>query len=287
VFCNAALKDWRVKQNFTKSQMAKLLNMSNSHYGYLENGVRQPSIKVITLLLEITRLPPEVFFPHNNMNTLEPIKLQARFLKSQQENLNLQKQVFAREIEIAKAGSVIHILEEIINVAVKAIQKKYNIDKYKDEVIKIAKNAIQINIPCDVVCNAFGINIYTLKKWIGQEKFLFKCHFDLFQPIYSFTPERAGEEFGCIDCIHLQNANCSGHGVSVNHTVSELDTELNVFNIVEDLVKKGITERSEQLKILEEKYNFRTTEATLSEYMRRHNKGEYVPDSFKLMTENY
>jgi hypothetical protein len=215
------------------------------------------------------------------------MRLQSRFLKSQLDNLNLQKQVFAKELEIAKASSVILILEEIINVAIKAIQKKYNINKYRDEVMKVAKNAIQIDIPCDIVCNAFGISVHTLKKWIGQEKLLFKCHFNLFQPIYTFTPERAGEEFGCIDCVYLQNENCRGYGVSVQHNISDSENEINIFNIIEDLTRKGITEKSEQLKILEEKYNFRTTESTLSEYMRRHNKGEHVPESFRFMTEDF
>ena len=266
--------------------MAKLLELSNSHYGYLESGIRQPSTKVITRLLELTRLPPDVFFSCSTANAVEPMKMQSRFLKSQQENLNLQKTVFAKDLEIAKARSVIHILEEIVNVANKAIQNKYNIEKYRDEVIKIAKSVVQLDIPCDTICNAFGINIYTLKKWLGQEKLLFKCHFSLFPPIHTFTPERAGEEFGCIDCIYLQNETCKGYGISVQHSASDLDRNINIFNIIEEMTKKGITEKSEQLRILEEKYNFRTTEATLSEYIRKHNKGEYVPDSFKFMTEN-
>ena len=214
------------------------------------------------------------------------MELQNRFLKAQQENLNLQKIILAREVEIANSKSVIYILEEIMNVALNAIRKKYSIDKYKSEITKIAKEAVQMDIPCDIVCRAFGIDINILKTWIGQEKLFFKCRFDLFEPIYTFTPERAGEEFRCIDCTHLQHGNCRGYGVSIQHTISNLDIDINIFNIIENLRRKGITDRNEQLKILEKRYNFKTTEATLNEYIRRHNKGEYVPDSFKYMTDD-
>ena len=284
MFCHAALEDWRKKQNITKSQMAKLLSLSSGYYGYLERGTRQPSTKVITKLLELTNLSSEEFFPINksiiNGNLLE---LQNRFLKAQRENLNLQKTILAREVEIANAKSIIFILEEIMNVAINAIRKKYSIEKYKSEIVKTAKEAIQMEIPCEIVCRAFGININTLKTWIGQEKLFFKCRFDLFDPIYAFTPERAGEEFRCIDCTHLQNGNCIGYGVSIQHTITNSENDVNIFNIIESLKRKGITDRSEQLKILEKRYNFKTTEATLNEYIRRNNKGEYVPDSFKYM----
>jgi hypothetical protein len=260
--------------------------LSNGYYGYLEKGVRQPSTIVITKLLELTNLSSDEFFPINKSNTqVNPLELQNRFLKAQRENLNLQIIILSREVEIANAKSVIYILEEIMNVAKNAIQKKQSIDKYKNETIKIAKKAIQMEIPCEIVCRAFGINIYTLKTWIGQEKLLFKCRFDLFEPLYAFTPERAGEEFRCIDCVHSQNENCEGYGLSIQHNISNSDKDYNIFSIIENLINKGITERKDQLRILEKKYNFKTTEATLSEYIRRHNKGEYVPDSFKYMVE--
>jgi transcriptional regulator with XRE-family HTH domain len=287
VFCHAALEDWRKKQNITKSHMAKMLNVSNGYYGYLERGIRQPSTKVITKLLELTNLSSEEFFPINKSNIKgNPLELQNRFLKTQRENLNLQKEILAREVEIANAKSVIYILEEIMDVAFNAIRKKYSIEKYKSEMTKIAKEAIQMDIPCDIVCRAFGINIHTLKTWIGQEKLFFKCRFDLFEPIYTFTPERAGEEFRCIDCTHLQNGNCRGYGVSIQHTISNSDNDINIFNIIENLKRKGITDRREQLKIIEKRYNFKTTEATLNEYIRRYNKGEYVPDSFIYMADD-
>jgi len=287
VFCHAALEDWRKKQNITKSHMAKLLNLSSGYYGYLERGARQPSTKVITKLLELTNLSSEEFFPVNKSNTKgNSLELQNRFLKVQCENLDLQRIILAREIEIANAKSVIYILEELMNVAKNAIRKKYSIDKYKNEIIKTAKEAIQMDIPSDIVCRAFGINISVLKTWIGQEKLYFRCLFDLFEPIYTFTPERAGEEFRCIDCTHLQNGNCRGYGVSIQHTIMNSDNDLDIFNIIENLKRKGITDRKEQLKILEKRYNFKTTEATLNEYIRRYKKGEYVPDSFRYMSED-
>ena len=286
MFCHAALEDWRRKQNITKSHMAKLLNLSSGYYGYLERGIRQPSTKVITKLLELTNLSSEEFFPINKINTkVNPLELQNRFLKAQRENLDLQKIILSREIEIANSKSVIFILEEIMNVAINAIRKKHSVDKYKNETIKIAKNAIQMDVPCEIVCRAFGINIQTLKTWIGQEKLLFRCRFDLFEPIYTFTPERAGEEFRCIDCTHLQSGNCKGYGISIQHSISNSDKDIDIFSIIENLNRKGITERDDQLRILEKRYSFKTTEATLNEYIRRHNKGEYVPDSFKYMIE--
>jgi transcriptional regulator with XRE-family HTH domain len=286
VFCHAALEDWRKKQNITKSHMAKLLNLSSGYYGYLERGIRQPSTKVITKLLELTNLSSEEFFPINKTNTKEnPIELQNRFLKAQRENLNLQKIILSREIEIANAKSVIYLLEEIMNVAINAIRKKQSVDKYKIETTKIAKKAIQMDVPCEIVCRAFGINFYTLKTLIGQEKLLFKCRFDLFEPVFTFTPERAGEEFRCIDCTNLQNGICKGYGLSIQHAISNSDKDIDVFRIIENLKRKGITERKDQLRILEKRYNFKTTEGTLNEYIRRHNKGEYVPDSFKYMIE--
>jgi transcriptional regulator with XRE-family HTH domain len=286
VFCHAALEDWRKKQNITKSQMAKLLNLSNGYYGYLERGIRQPSTKVITKLLELTNLSSEEFFPINKTSMkVNPLELRTRFLKAQRDNLNLQKVILAREIEIANDKSIIYILEEIMNAAINSIRKRHSIDKYKNEIINIAKKAIQMDIPCDIVCRAFGINIFTLKTWIGQEKLLFKCRFDLFEPITTFTPERAGEEFRCIDCIHLQSGNCKGFGISIQHSISNSDKDIDIFNIIENLKKKGITERRDQLLILEKRYNFKTTEATLNEYIRRHNKGQYVPDSFRYMIE--
>jgi transcriptional regulator with XRE-family HTH domain len=266
--------------------MAKLLNLSSGYYGYLERGVRQPSTKVITKLLELTNLSSEEFFPVNKSSMkVNPLELQNRFLKSQRENFDLQKTILAREVEIANSKSVIYILEEIMNAATNAIRKKHSIDKYKNETIKIAKEAIQMDIPCDIVCRAFGINIYTLKTWIGQEKLLFKCRFDLFDPVFTFTPERAGEEFRCFDCVYLQNGNCKGYGISIQYTMSDSDKDINIFIIIENMIRKGITERKDQLRILEKRYNFKTTEATLNEYIRRHNKGEYVPDSFKYMIE--
>ena len=286
MFCHAALEDWRRKQNITKSHMAKLLNLSSGYYGYLERGIRQPSTKVITKLLELTNLSSEEFFPINKINTkVNPLELQNRFLKAQRENLNLQKIILSREIEIANSKSVIYILEEIMNIAVIAIRKKHSVDKYKSEMVKIAKRAIQMDVPCEIVCRAFGINIYTLKTWIGQEKLLFKCRFDLFEPVYAFTPERAGEEFRCIDCNHLQNGNCKGYGLSIQHSISNSDKDIDIFSIIENLNRKGITEREDQIRILEKRYNFKTTEGTLNEYIRRYNKGEYVPDSFKYMIE--
>jgi len=286
LFCHAALEDWRKKRNITKSRMVKLLNLSSGYYGYLERGVRQPSTKVITKLLELTNLSSEEFFPNNKMNSkVNPLELQNRFLKAQRENLNLQRIILSKEIEIANSKSVIYILEETMNVAVNAIRKKHSIEKYKSEIVKIAKKSIQMDVPCEIVCRAFGINIFTLKTWIGQDKLLFKCRFDLFEPIYTFTPERAGEEFGCIDCTHLQSGNCKGYGLSIQHTIINSDKTFDIFSIIENLNRKGITERKDQLRILEDRYNFKTTEGTLNEYIRRHNKGEYVPESFTYMIE--
>ena len=283
MFCNTALSDWRKKRNFTRSHMAKLLDLSSGHYGYLEKGLRQPSTKVIAKLLELTGMSSDVFFPTNKSDIkTNPLKIQLHFLEAQQENFNLRNTIFSKEVEIVNANSLIYILDEIMNVATNAIRKKYSLDRYKSEIINIAKDAVQkMDIPCDVVCRAFGISFYTLKTWIGQDKLLFKCPFNLFQPIYEFTPERAGENFRCIDCDYLQRRICKGYGISAQHSI--MGNDINIFDIIKDLIKKGITERSEHIRILEERYNFRTTESTLNEYIRRYEKGENVPDSFKYM----
>jgi transcriptional regulator with XRE-family HTH domain len=164
VFYYTALKDWRIKHNYTKSQMADLLDLSNSHYGYIENGDRQPSTKVITKMIELTHLSPNVFFPYNNTNIIDSMKLQDRFMDLKKENLKLQQLIFDKEIEIAKVNFIIKILEEIIIFSVKAIHKGYSIDKYRDEVEDIMKISIQKGVTHDIICNAFDININALKK---------------------------------------------------------------------------------------------------------------------------
>jgi len=283
MFHGAALKAWRERQNYSKSHMAKLLNLSKGHYGLLERGIKQPSTKVISELLELTGLSSDVFFltDRSNAISVDFLKFQARFLEAQQENLNLRNTVVLKETEIAKDNVVIYILKKAMSIANKAVQRKYSIDRYENEIINFAKESVQKNdISCDIICQAFGISVHTLKKWIGKEKLLFRCSFNEFEPVYAATPELAGESFKCIDCSHLQNKSCKGFGINIQHGT---DSEINVFSIINDLIKKGITERGEQLKILKERYHFETTEATLNEYIRRHNRGDRIPDSFTFM----
>lgn len=128
------------------------------------------------------------------------------------------------------------------------------------------------------------LSVHTLKKWIGKDEVLFRCDFNLFEPIYAATQELAGEKFRCIDCFYLQQKNCKGFGVGIQQYMP--DSEVNIFSIIEDLTRKGVTDRGQQLEILKELYNFQTTEATLSEYIRKNKRGEHVPDSFKFMIGN-
>lgn len=283
MFCGAVLREWRKKENYSQVDMAKLLNLSTCHYSCIEQGKRQPSTKLITKMLNITNISADSLFSTeiNKVNMSQDfLKSQMNILEAQKKILNLQSTLFAKYVEIARNNTIIHILRDVMSVANSAIQKKYSLDRYKREIIEIAKNAAQkVDISSEIICEAMGISIHTLKKWIGKEVVLFMCDFNLFEPVYVSTPELAGEAFRCIDCVYLQNKNCKGFGVGINYSDSEVD----IFSIINDLTRKGVTDKKQQLEILKERYNFQTTEATLSEYIRRNKKGEHVPDSFKFM----
>jgi len=281
MFYSAALRDWRERRKYTKTHVSKLLNLSKSHYGDLEKGVYQPSTKVISKILELTGLSPDVFFQINKSKT-DPSTMQNLFLKTHQEVLNLRGIIHANYIEIAKINAINYIHEEVIKAVNAAIPQK---SKYREEIIEIARDSIQKqNISCEIVCHALNINVLTLKKWIGKDKLLFKCTFGEHKPVYAATPEHAGEIFQCIDCAHLERKYCKGFGFQFGGIgVSNIDNEINVFSIINNLSKKGVTARSDQINILREQYNFETTESTLTEYIRRYNKGEHVPDSFIFM----
>ena len=287
--CNTAftiaLQQWREDHKYTKAHMSKLLKLSTGYYWYIEKGLRQPSQEVIIKLLELTGFSPDVFFPINKPK-INPFVLQNDLLETLQENSNLKSIIHNKIVEITNTHTIIYILEEILQVANVAISKKYSVDKYKSEIVEIAKKAIQErNISCDVICRSFGIEIETLKKWIGEDQLLFECRFKEYNPIYAATPEHAGAIFGCLDCIHFEQKYCKGFGVGVGkRCTNSIDSDdINVFSIIEDLTKKGITKRSDQVRMLMENYNFVTTEKTLNENIRKYKKGEHVPDSYKYM----
>jgi len=60
----------KLRGNKTQKEIADLVGITTSHYGFIENGDRQPSLKVARKIADVfNKSIEEIFFdiPHNKM----------------------------------------------------------------------------------------------------------------------------------------------------------------------------------------------------------------------------
>lgn len=64
----------KFRANRTQKEMADLVGITTSHYGFIENGERQPSLKVAKKIADIYNRKIEEIFFDNIPNTMLDIK---------------------------------------------------------------------------------------------------------------------------------------------------------------------------------------------------------------------
>lgn len=95
---NDRLKDFRISLGIkTKRDMAKILNISESFYNMLENGVRPPSKKILMTLVKLSKKPEEYW--------VYGVKTEKEWIKKREEFKCLKDAIDQlSEIGLLKAG---------------------------------------------------------------------------------------------------------------------------------------------------------------------------------------
>nr|WP_314716107.1 helix-turn-helix transcriptional regulator [uncultured Fretibacterium sp.] len=275
-FNHVLLKAWRQHNHLTRKEVAEHLCVSHTYYVKLENGERRPSLEIFESISQLTGIDAESLLGSGNAAVgavdFSPAILQKEAVELRRQLLESDAALFRKDQTIQELIGVQGIREKILNGLMER-----NEAEYRKVLARVAGEEMESGTAYDQICRALKINNRLLLEWAGQKELLFRCPFELFEPVTAPTPEIAGMKFGCLDCEFFNNLTCKGFGLD-----GDVDPE-DLFVCLEKLEAGGIRSRKDQVRFLREHYGFEISEHTLCEYVYRHKKGKRISPNIRNM----
>ena len=275
-FNHALLKAWRQHNHLTRKEVAEHLCVSHTYYVKLENGERRPSLEIFESISQLTGIDAESLLGSGNAAVgavdFSPAILQKEAVELRRQLLESDAALFRKDQTIQELIGVQGIREKILSGLMER-----NEAEYRKVLARVAGEEMESGTAYDQICRALKINNRLLLEWAGQKELLFRCPFELFEPVTAPTPEIAGMKFGCLDCEFFNNLTCKGFGLD-----GDVDPE-DLFVCLEKLEAGGIRSRKDQVRFLREHYGFEISEHTLCEYVYRHKKGKRISPNIRNM----
>ena len=275
-FNHALLKAWRQQNHLTRKEVAAHLCVSHTYYVKLENGERRPSLEIFESISRLTGIDAESLLGAEDASvgaiSFSPVTLQKETMELRRKLLESDAALFRKDQTIQELMGVQGIREKILSGLMER-----NEAEYRKVLARVAGEEMESGTAYDQICRALKINNRLLLEWAGQKELLFRCPFELFEPVTAPTPEIAGMKFGCLDCEFFNNLTCKGFGLDGN-----VDPE-DLFACLEKLEAGGIRSRKEQVRFLREHYGFKISEHTLCEYVYRHKKRKRISPNVRNM----
>lgn len=275
-FNHALLKAWRQQNRLTRKEVAEHLCVSHTYYVKLESGERRPSLEIFESISRLTGIDTESLLGAEDASvgaiSFSPVTLQKETMELRRKLLESDAALFRKDQTIQELIGVQGIREKILSGLMER-----NEAEYRKVLARVAGEEMESGTAYDQICRALKINNRLLLEWAGQKELLFRCPFELFEPVTAPTPEIAGMKFGCLDCEFFNNLTCKGFGLD-----GDVDPE-DLFVCLEKLEAGGIRSRKDQVRFLREHYGFEISEHTLCEYVYRHKKGKRISPNIRNM----
>ena len=252
-FNHALLKAWRQQNHLTRKEVAAHLCVSHTYYVKLESGERRPSLEIFESISRLTGIDTESLLGAEDASvgaiSFSLVTLQKETMELRRKLLESDAALFRKDQTIQELIGVQGIREKILSGLMER-----NEAEYRKVLARVAGEEMESGTAYDQICRALKINNRLLLEWAGQKELLFRCPFELFEPVTAPTPEIAGMKFGCLDCEFFNNLTCKGFGLD-----GDVDPE-DLFVCLEKLEAGGIRSRKDQVRFLREHYGFKTTQ---------------------------
>lgn len=278
-FNPSLLTKLRSEARMSRADFANRLKISDTYLYMIERGIRLPGRELLHRISQFTGVPVGAFLDEEltdmckfvsetHLKSPNVAGLQKDLVREREEKAEMERRWSETGKIIVNLLGIIGLHEQLRDLMARFIAPSKELEA---EVSNMAREtASQGVLAFDEICNVLKIKPSTLKKMLGSADRIYRCKFDLKDPVRAMTTEEAGIYFLCFECGYREDHACEGYGEN-----TQPDT---IFDVISRLERAGIKSRAEQAKVLEEHYGLRHNPAVIREYVYRNKAGKHVPE---------
>jgi transcriptional regulator with XRE-family HTH domain len=280
----ALLKEIRQRDSIKRVHLAKLLGVSSPYLYMIERGIKQPSIALTKKLAGIIGVPaedllqasPETLKKEKPYDVSDSAFTLIEFKKKLDCERGKSFQAEKRVMELERKNEhLILLLDLHMKFGDIVCPKSFS----KSEMEKLAELVKKTGQEGELTFNEMLVTLRlkrsVLTNILNSVKRVYKCRFVEGEGIAASNPGEAAMQLRCFDCADLESGLCRGYGDEQHPD--------DIVLLILKLEAKGIYNRKEQSRILEEGYNARYSAHAISEIMHRHRNGLHIPDGMLNM----
>jgi transcriptional regulator with XRE-family HTH domain len=269
------LREIRQRDSISRVGLASLLGISETYLYMLEKGKKEPSLRLIEKIVQVFGVPAEKLLReetegeggiYDGVSTL--VDLRNKLEKERRARLKAERCVLEleRKSEHLEALIELHIrFEDIL------CQTSLTESEKMEQVENLAKTATgERELASNEILTALRVGRSILKNMPHAEKHAYTCKFMKGGKITASNAGEAALCLRCCDCEDFASKKCKGHG-------NEKRPD-NIIELIDRLDANGITNRIEQVEILEKYYNVPLSPHELSEVLYCGKRGLAIPE---------
>jgi putative transcriptional regulator len=268
------IKELQQRDSIKRADLARMLGVTSNYLYRIEKGIFQPSIKLMLKMSDVFEVPVDKLINgksgakpgdsnsvNNSVNALvETIK---KLDHKRDELIRAEKIITEQERTIEHLRAIIELHIRFENISCK---KTLSESEKTSQLEELAKNTVKENeINFHELLAILRVKRAILRKWISEEKLIYKCRYAERGEIEASTIGEAALRLRCFECDAFESEECKGHGNEKRPN--------NIIELIVRLEAHGIISKAEQAEIIEECYNLRMTPHEVSEIVYRDNHG--------------